>query len=88
MGIGERIRTIREARRVHHPEVAVVAGDEGERLALGRVQAVARTAGPLCRIYPALRVPRSGERGKYEIDLLAVSPYGLVGRALMEQMGL
>src|SRR6266511_3653401 len=79
MGLWDTMRTIRAARQVHLPDAAVTAGDAGERAALDEVQRLARSRGAACRWYPALRVPRSGEKGKHEIDLLIASPHGLIG---------
>jgi hypothetical protein len=81
MGFLDRYRIIREARKIHLPESTDVAGDEGERAALEVADKLIRKRGRHlpCRCYPSLRVPRPGDRGKYEIDLLVASPFGLVG---------
>ena len=81
MGLWDTFRAIRAARRQHLPESAEAAGDEGERLALETVERlIRRRAAALgCRCYPALRVPRPGGGGKYEIDLLVASPFGVAG---------
>jgi S1 RNA binding domain/Nuclease-related domain len=79
MGLLERFRAIQAARRLHPPDAADVAGNEGERAVLAVVQSLARGRVSQCRFYPSLRVPRSGEKGKHEIDLFVASPHGLAG---------
>jgi hypothetical protein len=81
MGLLDTYRTIREARKRHPPEPTHAAGDEGERAALEVADRLVRqrARGLPCRLYPAMRVPRPGGGGKYEIDLLVATPFGLAG---------
>lgn len=80
MGIGRKLELIRMARRLHLPEGSDVAGDRGEQDVLRALGRVFRERPVIHRCYPAIRIPRpGGERGKFEIDLLVVTPHALVG---------
>lgn len=47
------------------------AGEEGERLALAALRRLLAGRGPAA-FFPALRVPKSAEKGKHEIDLVVL----------------
>lgn len=80
MGFKRKLELIRLARQIQLPDDSDVAGDKGERDVLLAVRRTIRARRALCLCYPSIRIPRSGEaEGKYEVDLLIVSPYALVG---------
>ena len=80
MGFKRKLELIRLARQIQLPEDSDVAGDKGERDVRLAVRRTIRARRALCLCYPSIRIPRSGEsEGKYEVDLLIVSPYALVG---------
>lgn len=78
MSLLAKYRAIRSARQVHPPDPADESGDAGEAQVLAEVQAFAAGLRPPIRCYHSLRVPRTDEKGKYEIDLFALSPFGLL----------
>lgn len=80
MEFKRKLELIRLARQVRLPEASDVAGDRGEQEALLAVQRTIRVRRAQCLCYPSIRIPRPGEsQGKYEVDLLIVSPYALIG---------
>jgi hypothetical protein len=80
MGFKRKLELIRLARQVRLPEDSDVAGDRGEQDALLAVQRTIRARRAHCRCFPSIRIPRPGEsQGKYEVDLLIVGPYALIG---------
>jgi S1 RNA binding domain/Nuclease-related domain len=78
MGLMDRFRAIQAARRIHPPDPGEESGDAGEMDVLREVRASAG-AGSEFRWYHSPRVPRPEGNGKYELDLLAASPFGLLG---------
>ena len=80
MGFKRKLELIRLARQIQLPIDSAVAGDKGEQDVLLAVQRTIRARRAICLCYPSIRIPRPGEsQGKYEVDLLLVSPYALVG---------
>lgn len=80
MGFKRKLELIRLARQVRLLEDSDVAGDKGEQDVLLAVRRTIHARRGHCRCYPSIRIPRPGEsQGKYEVDLLIVSPYALVG---------
>lgn len=80
MEFKRKLELIRLARQVQLPLDSDVAGDKGEQDVLLAVQRTIHARRAICLCYPSIRIPRPGEsQGKYEVDLLLVSPYALVG---------
>jgi hypothetical protein len=82
MGLMETYRMIRIAKEVHSPVASELAGDSGEGEVNDAIEQVIaeRGQGLAVRRYAAIRVPQgSNSSGKFEIDTLLVSPFGIVG---------
>ncbi len=76
MRLLDKLRWIRRARKRHPPDVAEQAGETGE-IQASRIIENLRLALPV-RCFRALRVPKTSEKGKHEIDFLVASPFALV----------
>ena len=69
---------IRKSQEKFTPEADRLAGQLGERLAEEALKKGAKKLKAKYHIYPSIRVPRASGQGKYEIDLLLVSEYGIL----------
>ncbi len=77
MWLTDRYRLISTAAERHLPEAADTAGDSGEVAALAALREEQR--GRAGRLYGSLRVPRHEAQGKYEFDVVVVTPHLLYG---------
>ena len=76
--ISNRLKQIRKSQETFTPEEDRAAGLLGESLALEAIQRSKKGLKGKTAVFEGVRVPKSSGRGKYEIDILLVSQYGVI----------
>ena len=76
--LASRIQAVKESQISQLQTIEESAGLEGEQIVANQCRKALKKLGIRFKVLQSIRVPREGERGKYEIDLVIITAYGLI----------